>query len=120
MDFAKAFDKVPHKKLISKLREYGINSSINQWIELVSCINDNKEKYAMDGEVSSWVPVTSGVPQGSVIGPILFLEYINDPPAKLQSKVRLFADDTIVYMAVTNKTDAAILQKDLKLLEEWE
>ena len=74
----------------------------------------------MDGEVSSWVPVTSGVPQGSVIGPILFLVYINDLPAKLQSKVRLFADDTIVYMAVNNETDAAILQKDLKLLEEWE
>ena len=74
----------------------------------------------MDGEVSSWVPVTSGIPQGSVIGPILFLVYINDLPAKLQSKVQLFADDTIVYMAVTNKTDAAILQKDLKLLEESE
>ena len=74
----------------------------------------------MDGEVSSWVPVTSGVPQGTVIGPILFLVYINDLPAKLQSKVQLFADDTIVYMAVTNKTDAAILQKDLKLLEESE
>ena len=55
-----------------------------------------------------------------MIGAILFLVYINDLPAKLQSKVRLFADDTIVYMAVTNETDAAILQKDLKLLEEWE
>ena len=70
--------------------------------------------------MSSWVPVSSGVPQGSVIGPTLFLVYINDLPTKLQSKVRLFADDTIVYMAVNNETDAAILQKDLKLLEEWE
>ena len=70
--------------------------------------------------MSSWVPVTSGIPQGSVIGAILFLVYVNDLPAKLQSKVRLFADDNIVYMAVTNETDAAILQKDLKLLEEWE
>ena len=51
----------------------------------------------MDGEVSSWVPVTSGIPQGSVIGPILFLVYINDLPAKLQSKVQLFADDTVAY-----------------------
>ena len=55
-----------------------------------------------------------------MIGPILFLVYVNDLPAKLQSKVRLFADDTIVYLAVTNETDAAILQKDLKLHEEWE
>jgi len=70
--------------------------------------------------MSSWVPVSSGVPQGSVIGPILFLVYINDLPAKLQSKVRIFADETILYMAVNNETDAAILQKDLKLLEEWE
>ena len=53
--------------------------------------------------MSSWVPVTSGVPQGSVIGPILLLVYINDIPAKLQSKVRLFADDTFVYMAVTKE-----------------
>ena len=118
MDFAKAFDKVPHKKLIHKLREYGINSSINQWIE--SFLHQRQQRVVCEGEMSSWAPVTSGVPQGSVIGPILFLVYINDLPAKLQSKVRLFADDTIVYMAVTNETDAAILQKDLKLLKEWE
>ena len=73
-----------------------------------------------EGEMSSWVPLTRSVHQGSVIGPILFLVYINGLPAKLQSKVRLFTDDTIVYMAVTNETDAAILQKDLKLLEEGE
>ena len=115
--YTKAFDKVPHKKLIRKLREYGINSSINQWIE--SFLHQRQQRVVCEGEMSSWFPVTSGVPQGSVIGPILFLVYINDLPAKLQSKVRLFADDTIVYMvAVTNETDAAILQKDLKLLEE--
>ena len=118
MDFSKAFHKVPNKTLIRKLREYGINSSINQWIE--SFLHQRQQRVVCKGEMSSWVPVTSGVPQGSVIGPILFLVYINDLPAKLQSKVRLFADDTIVYMAVTNETDAAILQKDLKLLEEWE
>ena len=114
MDFAEAFDKVSHKKLIRKLKEYGINSSINQWME--SFLYQRQQRVVCEGEMSSWAPVTSGVPQGSVIGPILFLVYINDLPAKLQSKVRLFADDTIV--AVTNETDAAILQKDLKLLEE--
>ena len=111
---------VPHKKLIRKLREYGINSSINQWIE--SFLHKRQQRVLCEGKMSSWIPVTSGVPQGSVIGSILFLVYINrnDLPAKLQSKVRLFADDTFVYLAVTNETDAAILQKDLKLLEEWE
>ena len=118
MDFAKAFDKVSHKKLIRKLREYGINSSINQWI--ASFLHQQQQRVVCEGEMSSWVPETSSVPQGSMIGPILFLVYINDLPAKLQAKVRLFADNTIVYMAVTNETDAAILQKDLKLLKEWE
>ena len=68
MDFAKAFDKVPHKKLIRKLREYGINSSIKQWIE--SLFHQRQQRVVCDGKVSSWVPVTSSVLQGSVIGPI--------------------------------------------------
>ena len=118
MDFAKAFDNVPHKNLIHKLKEYGIGEYINQWIE--SFLHQRQQRVVCEGEMSSWTPVTSGVPQGSVVGPILFLVYINDLPAKLQSKVRLFADDTIVYMSVTNESDAVTLQKDLKLLEEWE
>ena len=118
MDFAKAFDKVPHKNLIHKLKEYGIGGYINQWI--VSFLHQRQQRVVCEGEMSSWTPVTSGVPQGSVVGPILFLVYINDLPAKLQSKVRLFADDTIIYMSVTNEGDAVTLQKDLKLLEEWE
>ena len=68
MDFAKAFDKVPYKKLIRKLREYGINSSIKQWIE--SFLHQRQQRVVCDGKVSSWVPVTSSVLQGSVIGPI--------------------------------------------------
>ena len=74
IDFAKAFDKVPHNKVIRKLREYGINSSINQWIE--SFLHQRQQRVVCDGKTSSWVPVTRGVPQGSVIRPIIFLVYI--------------------------------------------
>ena len=76
-----------------------IVSSINQWI--ASFMHQQQQRVVCEGEMSSWVPETSSVPQGSMIGPILFLVYINDLPAKLQAKVRLFADNTIVYMAVT-------------------
>ena len=79
MDFAKTFDKVPHKKLIRKLREYGINSSINQWLERF--LHQRQQRVVCEGEMCSWVAVTSGVPYGSVIGPILFSVYINDLPA---------------------------------------
>ena len=74
----------------------------------------------LDGERSYSAPVVSGVPQGSVLGPSLFLFYINDIPCGLTSKVRLFADDTVVYLAVTSKEGAATLQNDLTKLERWE
>ena len=69
---------------------------------------------------SSEIPVTSGVPQGSVLGPILFLLYINDLPENITSQVRLFADDTAVYLTVTSKKDSQTLQQDLQTLEQWE
>lgn len=74
----------------------------------------------LEGECSSKVPVTSGVPQGSVLGPLLFLLYINDLPENIQSQVRLFADDTAVYLTVRNKNDTSILQDDLDTLQKWE
>ena len=74
----------------------------------------------IDGEFSDVVPVTSGVPQGSVLGPILFLCFINDMPESVSSQCRLFADDSIIYREISTVNDCTILQHDLDALEKWE
>ena len=118
MDFAKAFDKVPHKRLLYKLDFYGIRGSTHKWID--SWLSERSQKVVLDGRASDPVPVLSGVPQGSVLGPVLFLIFIIDLPDNIRSSVRLFADDCVLYRNVKSPLDCQILQDDLNSLAKWE
>ncbi len=118
MDFSKAFDKVPHRRLMKKLCHYGIRGSAHRWIN--SFLHGRSQRVVVDGNASRSAPVLSGVPQGTVLGPILFLIYINDLPSRLKSDCRLFADDCILYRQISSKTDSDTLQSDLDRLTDWE
>ena len=118
LDFSKAFDKVNHLKLLYKLQMHGVQGKTLSWIQ--SFLVGRTQSVVLEGECSDEVPVSSGVPQGSVLGPILFLSYINDLPDNVQSQVRLFADDTAVYLTINHPSDASLLQKDLDQLQQWE
>ncbi|MCG8078525.1 MAG: reverse transcriptase family protein, partial [Candidatus Thiodiazotropha taylori] len=118
LDFSKAFDKVAHEKLLQKLHSYGIRGGTLKWIK--DFLDNRKQSVVTNGTSSSSIPVSSGVPQGSVLGPILFLVYINDLPEQVRSRVRLFADDTAMYLCISSLSEANILQKDLIKLEQWE
>ena len=92
LDFQKAFDKVPRQRLLLKLKSHGMVNSIINWIE--QWLTDRRQRVVVDGEVSSWKSVLSGVPQGSVLGPIIFLVYINDLEEGVTGKILKFAEDT--------------------------
>ena len=118
LDFSKAFDKVPHARLRIKLDYYGIRGQTLDWIS--SFLSDRSQNVVCGGSVSSSCNVASGVPQGTVLGPLLFLVYINDLPDQVKSTTRLFADDCLLYRRITSPEDVKILQNDLDVLQEWE
>ena len=117
LDFQKAFDKVPHQRLLLKLKAHGIGNDVINWIE--KWLTHRRQRVTVDGEISNWKSVLSGVPQGSILGPILFLIYINDLEDDISSKVLKFADDTKVFRKFTNDTDKQSLQDDLEKLVKW-
>ena len=117
LDFSKAFDKASHEKLLIKPHHCGVRGQVLHWIK--AFLSNRSQTVVLERKKSSNVTVTSGVPQGSVLGPILFLVFINDLPEHIKSKVRLFADDTAVYLAVSNLEHAQILQADLDRLAKW-
>ena len=118
MYFSKAFDKVDHQRLLLKLHRLGINTTVITWIK--SFLLGRSQNVVLNGKQSGACPVLSGVPQGSVLGPCLFLMYINDMPDSIKSSIRLFADDNIMYLTITNHSDCQALQSDLTTLESWE
>ena len=117
LDFQKAFDKVPHQRLILKLKSYGMGNSIINWIE--QWLTDRRQRVVVDGEVSSWKSVLSGVPKGSVLGPILFLVYINDLEEGVTGKILKFADDTKLFTKTKEIGDKENLQDDIDKLVKW-
>ncbi len=117
VDFKKAFDSVPHRRLLAKLESYGITGQALNW--LTAFLTDREQRVMVDGESSEWCAVTSGVPQGSVVGPILFVLHINDLPERVRSRLFLFADDAKLYKRITSEQDAEELQEDLEAMDDW-
>jgi len=107
LDFSKAFDTVPHDKFLFKLDKYGIKGPLHAW--LTSFLTCRHMRVVLKDVESDEVPVISGVPQGTVLGPLLFLCHINDLPDRVKSQVRLFADDCLIYREIRNMQDHLIL-----------
>ena len=113
-DFAKAFDSVPHNRLLLKLQSLGIEGDVLKWIKYF--FTGRRHRVTVDGELSDWVYVISGIPQGSVLGPTLFVIFINDMPAVARNCIKLFADDAKFYSTIRSEDEVISLQNDINNL----
>ena len=117
-DFLKAFDKVPHKRLIQKLKFYGVQNPVLGWIR--ASLSERKQRVMVNGSLSDWKEVLSGILQGSVLGPCLFVAFINSlPDSVIGSDVFLFADDTKVFKSIFTESDCDVLQDDINNMVNW-
>ena len=117
-DISKAFDKVWHKGLLFKMESIGIKHSLLNWFQ--DYLHLRKQRVVINGKTSSWKTINAGVPQGSVLGPLLFLIYINDISMHLSSRASLFADNTSLSKHISDyDTDSGELQNDLNIIENW-
>ena len=119
LDFSKAFDKVDHECLLKKLQSVGVEGNLLCWMR--HYLTGRTQRVCIDGAASEQCDVTSGVPQGSVIGPLMFIIYINDIGNKItqNTTIRLFADDALLYRKIKSHEDQVILQDDLNRLMDW-
>jgi len=117
LDFAKAFDRVKHELLMIKLKSYGFSEEILNWCS--SFLKDRKQRVVLGSSVANYVDVISGVPQGSVLGPLFFVLFINDMPELVDHFCKLFADDSKLIAIIRNSVDQKVLQTDLDKLVDW-
>ena len=118
LDISKAFDRVWHEGLLFKLQSYGINGPLLGLIK--DFLTDRLQRVVINGQVSSWKEILAGFPQGSILGPLLFLIYINDLPTNIDSDVKIFADDTSLFSKVLNPTVSVnLLNKDMGTIQAW-
>ena len=117
LDFRRAFDSVPHLRLLQKLHDMGVRGLLPEWLR--SFLTGRKQRVVVNGSVSDWTPVGSGIPQGTVLGPVLFIVFVNDLPDCIESGCKLFADDTKVYVGAGTSPGRGKLQQDLDALATW-
>jgi len=117
LDYRKAFDTVPHERLIQKLKSIGFGGKLLNWIR--AFLGGRIMRVGINGSFSSWTAILSGVPQGSVLGPLLFLLFINDLPEWIKTNIRMFADDTKIWTRISHMNDPESLQHDLDSLSSW-
>ena len=117
LDFQKAFDKVPHNRLLQKLEGVGIRGALLNWIQ--NWLTDREQRVVINNSASEWSNVYSGVPQGSVLGPLLFLIYISDIDEGIVSRLSKFADDTKLYGKVSSAELVDQIRNDLLKISSW-
>ena len=117
LDFSKAFDSVPHCRLLLKLQCFGISGMLLPWIE--SFLTNRFQRVVLDGQPSEWAEVTSGVPQGSILGPLFFVMYVNDIGLQVKSTIKVFADDCAIYREIMSSKDQESLQLDITAVHQW-
>ena len=118
LDVSRAFDRVWHSGVLAKLKRYGFNGRLLKWLE--NYLTDRQQRVVVEGAQSTYVDITAGVPQGSILGPLLFLIYVNDLPTSLQTNIRIYADDTTLFLDYKDpEAGREQLQRDIEKLEVW-
>ena len=117
LDYQKAFDTVPHRRLERKLGAYGIQGQVLKWV--CDFLRGRSQQVAIGNSLSSIAKVSSGVPQGSVLGPMLFIIYVNELPSLVNSTMKMFADDSKLYRSINDNRDVMAFQEDLDTLDNW-